>query len=226
MKVAIHQPNFLPWLGYFNKIMQADVFVILDTVQIPRGKSIANRNTIKSAQGKMEIILPISHPKGNEHISTYYDVNISEKKNKQKILKAIQNSYSKSPYFNEIFSEILQIFECDSFCLLNIAFINLLISKLEINTKILLLSEMNIKDKKNNELIIEICNKTNSQVYLSGVGAKKYNDESLFNGNGIKLIYQQYQHPTYPQLYGEFIPNLSIVDALFNCGWEGTKKLL
>ncbi|MCK9561698.1 MAG: WbqC family protein [Bacteroidales bacterium] len=226
MKVAIHQPNFLPWLGYFNKIKEADVFVILDNVQIPRGKSIVNRNTIKSAQGKTEIVLPISHPKGNKRLSTYYDVFISENKSKQKILKTIQYNYSKSPYFNEIFSEISRIFDYDSFCLLNIAFIKFLVFKLGITTDILLLSEMNINDKKNNELIIEICKKTNSSLYLSGLGAKKYNDESLFNENGILLEYQNFQHPIYSQLHGEFISHLSIIDALFNAGFEGVKKLI
>lgn len=224
--IAIHQPNFLPWLGYFNKIKEADVFVILDDVQIPRGKSIANRNTIKSTQGKLEIILPISHPKGNEHLSTYNEVLISEQKNKIKILKTIQNSYSKAPHFKEIFPDIELLFTNELFCALNISFIKYLVSYLNISTKILLLSELNIKEQKNNDLIVEICKETNSNCYLSGTGAQKYNNESLFNSHGIILEYQKYEHPIYPQLHGEFISHLSIIDALFNVGFEGVKKLI
>ena len=227
--LSIHQPNFIPWIGYFNKIAKSDVFIILDDVQYPLGKTIANRNKIKTAQGELELVVPISIPKENDNIAPYTDVNFADNKWNRKILKTIQRNYSKAPFFSTYFPYLEKLFvQANNFCEMNIDFINFIVNELSINTEIMRLSELRkeqISGKKN-DLIIELCTFCHADIYLSGKGAKKYNNEALMNENGISLHYQEYIADPYEQLYGDFIPNLAIIDALFNCGKNDTEILV
>ena len=224
--LAIHQPNFLPWLGYFDKIKKSDIYVILDTVQVPRGKSIANRNKIKSAQGELELVVPIKKPKGNEGKVTYNEVEIADNKWAKKALKAIELNYKKAEYFDRYFPILKEIFDYTDFCQMNIAFINYVNKELDIKTPVHLLSELGSEDLgQKNELIINICQHFNANVYLSGKGAKKYNDPELLNNHGISIEYQEFEHPVYKQLHGEFIPYLSVIDILMNLGPDSKKYL-
>lgn len=225
MILSMHQPNFIPWLGYFEKIRQSDIFVILDNVQFPRGKSVANRNKIKSAQGELEVVVPISKPKGYEGKVTYREIKLGDNKWYKKALHAIQINYAKAPYFNWYYPHLEYFFKMKDFCEMNIAFINFVIKELKINTPVYLLSESGNAEYSKNDLIVHLCEQFGAEVYLSGKGAKKYNDEKMLNSNGIQLEYFSFEHPVYPQLYGNFISHLSVVDLLFNCGPESYKYL-
>ena len=227
--LSIHQPNFIPWIGYFNKIARSDVFVILDDVQYPQGKSVANRNKIKTAQGALELVIPVSLPKEKDGKAIYTEVKFADDKWSRKALKTLQRNYAKAPYFSEYYPYLETLFtQADNFCKMNMDFIHFIVEELSIDTEVKRLSEIrNEQDLGHkNDLIIGLCTYCDADMYLSGKGAKKYNDEALMNKNGIALNYQEFTAGEYPQLYGEFIPNLSIIDALFNCGKTETEKLV
>jgi hypothetical protein len=227
MIIGIHQPNFLPWLGYFNKLIKSDVFILLDDVQFSKG-SVGNRNKIKTDMGvETWMTVPLQHPKGG--FSNYVDIEIDYKSNwNQKLLALFHSYYRKAPFYKDVCEMIQTIVtkEYSNLADLNIALIEVIYDKMQLETKLIRSSSLNLKVEDKNERILELCKHFNADVYLSGQGAKKYNDESLFNKNGVTIIYQQYHHPVYPQLNGSFISNLSIVDVLFNVGFESCANLL
>lgn len=223
--LSIHQPNFLPWLGYFDKINKSDIFIILDNVQMPRGKSIANRNAIKTSRGKSELVVPLTKPKGFEGKVTYNMVQTADQKWAGKALKTIELNYAKATYFKKYFPVLQNLFEQKNFCRMNIDFVKYAASELEIDTPIILLSDLTKNFGTKNELIVNLCHHFNADIYLSGKGAKKYNDREYMNKKGIELVYQQFEHPVYQQLHGEFIPCLSVMDLLMNHGPESKQYL-
>jgi len=218
--VAIHQPNYIPWLGYFYKMAKCDYFVYLDSVQYPRGQSFAARNRIKTPTGPIFLTIPISVPHGHQGKISYLDVEFADLKWKAKHLRTIQLNYKRAPFFEEIFELYRsQLEHHHQFVELNIGLIETFAEYLEIRSKRVRLSNILKTTRKKNELIIDICKKIGAETYLSGTGGgKEYNDENLLNQHGIKLVYNDFKHPVYPQLWGDFIPNLSIIDLLFNCG--------
>lgn len=220
LTVAIHQPNYLPWMGFFYKLAKADIFVFLDEVQYPRGSSFANRNRIKTSNGVNYLTIPVSIPSGRKGKITYNEVAFANSKWKTKNLKMIRFNYTKTPYFSEIFPLYQSILEQDlSFTDLNIALIKGFADYLAIDTKTVKLSEILPVFGKKTQLIIDICKVLDAEIYLSGTGGgKDYNDEKLLNDNNIVLKYSDFDHPSYPQLWGEFKSHLSIIDLLFNCG--------
>lgn len=226
--VAIHQPNYLPWLGYFYKIHSADVFVILDSVDYQSGNSssITNRTRIKTATGEMLMTVPVARPKMTRRIDT---IAIDNKQNWQrKHLNSLKTAYGRSRHFEEVYdlieSALSRRFEYVAD--LNTHLIESVCGYLDIETPILRSSSMGLADDpEKNERIVEICRRVQAAAYLSGNGARKYNEEDLFRDGGIELRYTHFSSPTYPQLHGEFIPNLSVVDCLFNCG-RGAVQLL
>ena len=226
MTLSVHQPNFVPWLGYFHKIARSDKFVILDQVQIPRGKSVANRNKIKTPSGPLEIVVPLTHPQGNNRLSSYLDVCLADQTWQKKALKTISYNYGKTPFFKEVFGLLEEAFSNESFCNMNSYFISEVCSRTEIKTPVFFQSQLNNIGGENNELIISICKSLGADVYLSGTGAAKYNDKELYRENEIELVYQDFKHPIYLQQHGEFISHLSVVDMLFNVGFNGMAKWL
>lgn len=219
MIIAIHQPNFLPWLGYFYKILNADIFVIIDNVQFVKN-SICNRNKIKDPNGNpFWITVPVRRSKGL--MINFNELEINYAPNWQKkIIKQIESAYHKTLYFKSYFSEFENIIkeEYVNLAQLNIILIKQACSILQINTPIYISSETGIDFGKKNEMLVNITNYFEGTVYFSGRGAKKYNDEELFKKNNIELRYTDFQHPVYSQIGNKFIPNLSIIDLLFNCG--------
>ncbi|MBL7074886.1 WbqC family protein [candidate division KSB1 bacterium] len=227
-KVAIHQPNYIPWLGYFYKMAKCDVFVFLDIVQYPRGQSFASRNKIKTSNGPIFLTIPVNIPKGYEGKVKYTDVEFSDQIWKQKHLRTLELNYKRAKFFNEIF-EIYkkQLLSMDNLIELNINLIQAFADDLGIDVETIRLSEILSEFGQKTRLIIDICNKLNANKYLSGTGGgKEYNDEKLLNDNGIELLYSDFIHPVYPQLWGDFIPNLSIIDLIFNCGPDSRNYLL
>jgi hypothetical protein len=227
--LSIHQPNFIPWLGYFNKIKESDVFIILDTVQYPRGKTIANKNKIFTKNGIHELVIPVSKKNTLEGRCLYTDVEISSEKELLKMMKTIESNYSKHPFFDETMALINKSYSIDkSFTKCNIDFIVDLSELLDITTKIKLLSTFDETLGMKNQLIRDLCNLNSANVYLSGMGAAKYNDEIYLSSYGITLMYQDYSPIPYKQLNAKesFEPNLSSIDALMNLGFDGVKRLI
>lgn len=217
MIVAIHQPNFFPWLGYFSKIKQSDVFILLDTVdlQIGNANSITTRTKIKTQQGELWLTIPIKKSE-NKLISA---IQIDNRQPWQKkMLKTIQMAYSKAPEYPTVYPMIENLINAshESMSAFNSSIITTIAQWLEIKTQIVVASKLpQVSDDKNFRLI-ELIKAVNGTVYLSGNGARQYNDESAYNNNHITLTYTNFKAQEYPQLHGAFIPGLSILDALMN----------
>lgn len=225
--IAIHQPNYLPWLGYFNKISQSDVFVILDDVDYQHGNasSLTNRTRLKGLQGPFWLTVPVKRKNPSALI---LDILIDQNGYWQKKqLKTLFHVYGKTRYFSLYIEQLESILNRDfiHLAVLNTELIRWLCSLLEIQTQLVLSGELNIQGFTRDEKIAQICLKLGGTQYLSGSGARKYNRPEVFAACGIELTYTNFIHPRYPQDYGPFIPGLSILDVLFNCGPE-TKSML
>lgn len=224
MIVSIHQPNFIPWIGYFYKICCSDVFVLLDTAQFEKN-SVADRNVVKGNNAAVQIKLPV---KCLHHTDSYNDVAVRITDYWiDKTLKTLEYNYKKAKYFEEIYEDIrkwlkrsdLSLSEYNSFIIIDIC------KKMHIKTQIRFSHDLDI-DSSNIQRIIDICKYFNADIYFSGNGARTYQNEENFRKNGITLQYTDFLHPVYHQLWKGFLPNLSIVDLLFNEGYENSSKII
>lgn len=225
MTVSIHQPNFIPWIGYFFKIYKSDTFVILDNVQFTKN-SLINRNQIKTPQGAAWLTLPVEQ--SGKFGQTIKECVIHNKElTVKKTISTLQSNYTRAPYFKDYIKQFTDILDQtnNNLCELNIAIIKWLIKELELNTKIILSSELDSVEGESTERLVSICTKLEASHYLAGLGAKKYQDDQLFKENEIEVISTPFKYPTYHQQWGEFTPNLTILDVLFNCGPK-TKSIL
>jgi len=216
--IAIHQPNYLPWPGYFYKISRVDEFVILDHVDILTGGAgaITNRTRLKGPDGAVLLTVPVlkNHKKINE-------VDIDYSRNwHQKHLNSFLSLYRKSPFFDLYYPGIQTILLNPPSRLseLNCRFIQLICEWLDLPTPRILSSTLDHGDLHKSELLVQLGKSRQAGSYLSGNGARKYNDKTLFRNAGIELEYSAFQVKPYPQLFGFFVPGLSVVDALFNLG--------
>jgi len=215
---SIHQPNFIPWLGFFYKIIKSDIFIILDDVQFIK-RSYINRNFIKTSNGAKKITVPI-HQKGK------YQQNINEcvlfeyEKFCQKFISTININYSRTKFFDVYFDELENLIKKNYYLLsdLNTALIKWFLEKLNIKTILKKSSDFPDSNKTSTEKLIYICKNVGADIYLSGHGGENYQDPNMFQKNNITLQITNFIHPVYYQLYGDFVPNLSILDLLFNCG--------
>ncbi|MBM7855532.1 hypothetical protein JOC37_001929 [Desulfohalotomaculum tongense] len=213
--LAIHQPNYLPWIGYFHKMLNCDVFVIADDVLLS-SKSVTHRNVIKCASGPVLLTIPLARKK-----VLIKEVLICNSENwAKRHFQSLQHCYARSKYWKYYKERFRQVYsqKWEKLLDLNLAMINLIREILDIQTPLVLSSELpNVQGRKSRR-IVDICKKLGAGVYLSGQGAKVYNDEQVFKQHGIELRYQQFIHPTYRQLWGQFVDKLSVVDLIFNCG--------
>lgn len=225
MNVSIHQPDFFPYPGFFNKIFLSDVFVILDRTQFEFG--ITNRNKIITPEGTWKrISIPV---KNDQKFFQNNDVKINNDMNwKEKNLDLISKSYSKSKFFDLYNTSINSIFEekWEYLIDLNIKILKTIFEWLDVKTKIIFESELNVKGTSS-EKLLNICKEVKATKYVSGPGGKNYLDEKIFQKNHIDIEYQKYTPISYSQLNSKsFIPNLSILDLLFNMGYESRKFVL
>ncbi len=214
--VGIHQPNYAPWLGYFHKIMSVNTFILLDDVQIPGG-SLANRNYIKGKDGfKVRLSVPIRKTQGVK--SSYIEATPDYSQNwGREHLNKITDAYRKAPYFDSIFTTlgVILLKKYDTLSNLNTSLIKWVCASLEINTNIVMASDLNLLPTSKNERNIALCKHFDATIYLSGTGARKYNNESLFRTNNIVLQYQNFVEKPHLQGGTEFVSGLSVLDALF-----------
>ena len=222
--VAIHQPEYLPWLGFFKKMMNVELFVFLDDVQF-RKKGWQNRNRIRINDGTTLLSIPVhthSYPKINE-------VTIDNEKNWSiRHKKSILYNYARAPYFDEIKDFIESIFEKKFQYLvdLNTEIIKFIMNELEIKSKIIFSSELEIS-KKGSDRVLDICKAVGADHYITGTFWAESNLRvEEFKKSNIDVEFQKFQHPIYKQIHGEFIPEMSIIDLLFNEGRKEAKKIL
>jgi len=225
LTVGIHQPNFMPWAGYFNKIHKSDVFVIIDDVQFVK-QSICNRVKIKNTEGEATwLTVPVRFENGSA--STFNQTKIADPGWYQKPLNLLRNSYQKAPYFETYFGDIEAMFKrpYESLAQFNILLIKYFCEQFEISTPIHIQSEIKIPFGKKNFLNLGITQHFEGAIYLSGNGARKYNDHDLFRAHGIEIVYNDFKPSWYQQLHGEFVEGLSVIDLLFNEGSAGASYI-
>jgi hypothetical protein len=226
MKIAILQPNYIPWKGYFDMINMVDIFVIYDDVQYTIN-DWRNRNKIKTKNGLIWLSIPND---GNMH-KIIRDVKIVWKdKWNIKHWKSIFFNYSKAQYFKEYkdYFEELYLNLKDQYLLeVDLKFIEAIVKILGIKTKIICSSDLNYdRTLRKTERLIAILKELNATGYLSGPSAKSYIDESLFKKENIELEWMDYSgYPEYPQLYPPFVHEVSIVDLIFNTGPNATNYM-
>jgi hypothetical protein len=224
MIISVHQPQYIPWLGYFEKISKSDNFVFLDNVQY-KEREFQNRNKIRTKDGSSWLTVPvISKGEGRQNIR---DVKVdNEVAWQRKHLASLRTSYAKATFFKDyypFFEEVLGR-EWGYLKDLNIEIIKFILKDLSIDTPITFESDLNVKTMST-QRIIDICKKLKAGTYLSGSGGKGYIDQGLFAQEDVKLIYQDFLHPQYKQCYEPFMPFMSIIDLLFNHG-PGSRKIL
>jgi hypothetical protein len=225
MIVSVHQPQYLPWLGYFDKICKSDTFVFLDNVQY-KEREFQNRNKIRTKDGWIWMTVPvISKGQGRQNIS---EVRIDNEIDWQrKHLGSIRSNYAQADFFDKYYQLIEGILakKHDYLKDLNIEITRSILEELSIDTAISFESDLKITTISSAR-IVEICKKLSADTYLSGSGGRDYIDEQLFEEAGVKLVYQEYKHPEYKQCYDPFEPYMSIVDLLFNHGKASREILL
>lgn len=217
MRLTIHQPEFLPWLGFLHKISLADTVVILDDIQY-RHQYFQNRNKIRTKDGWTWLIIPVMHQALDEW--QINKVEIDEKNRwRRKIIGSIEVNYSKCPFFTEYWPELKEIFNKDYNRLidLNMEIIRYFFRVFGMERKILFSSEFGLSSKKG-ELVFDICKTTGATTYISGISGKEYLDMARFAQAEIPVEFQEFHHPIYMQRYSPFIPCMSSIDLLFNHG--------
>jgi len=226
MIISAHQPYFCPYPGFFYKASLADVFVLLDEVQFPRGTTWMSRNRFKNDQGELWLTIPVwKKGLGLQNISR---VNIcSEGRWPRKHLESLTTAYGHAPYLEEHVTFLKEMFAARSTKLvdLNLAIIRYLMDCLEVDTKLVLQSELGVR-ARGPHLLMEICRATQASTFLVQSPAKKYLDVDLLSKAGIELRSFTYAAPVYPQLWGDFLANLSTFDLVMNCGPKARDILL
>ena len=213
---VISQPRFFPGLHYLHRMMLADLFVILDTVQFnPRHEE--NRTKLKAPQGPMWLTAPIRQSGSDQLISdTLRDRNESWGR---KSMKTLECFYSRAPYFKTYAPEVLGILEAPHQTLIELdrASWQPAIRLLGITCEFVRASELPVSGK-GPELLFNICQYMGMDIYLSGAFGKEYLDVETFRAKGVEVLFHDYSYEPYPQRYGDFVPFLSYLDTLFNVG--------
>tara|TARA_Y100001980_G_scaffold21841_1_gene6277 strand:- start:591 stop:1334 length:744 start_codon:yes stop_codon:yes gene_type:complete len=230
-KIIIHQPDFIPWLGFFHKLSLCDEFIVFDHVQISNGKSWSSRNQILLNNSPFWITIPVikkNKQKINETKINYQSNFV------RKHLGTFRQAYQKAPFFNEIFPIIESVYSNNFEYLVdfNMDSINKICDELNINFNITnsskLVNDMKLDSKlKGNDLVLKICIITNCKKYFSGRGCLDFIKPNKFNESGIDFYFQHFIHPTYPQNNSDyFISHLSIIDSLMYLGFDGVSTLI
>ena len=222
--IAISQPTFFPWIGYFDIIDQVDIFIILDYVDFSK-QSWHQRNKFKTSRKLEWFTVPVKTEKGK----LINEIEICDGQRLFKKFKSfIETNYSRSRYFKTYSKELFKIFEIAAaggrLVELNIQIIKFFIKQLKIKTKIVLSSDLKINEDRSGK-IVNICNHFNKNEYLSSYGARHYleEDKKIFINKKINAFLHNYQHPEYEQLHTSFLTNACILDLVFNEGKNSLK---
>lgn len=228
MIVTIHQPEHMPWLGFFNKAFNCDIFVILDNVQY-RKNYFQNRNQIISPCNSNSIWLGVPLIKGSMKDLICEKHILIEKNTFKRYFSKIEQSYSKYPFYEKYIHNLKKIFEIEreSISKLNISLIKYFFEILNIDCDVKVASELSLpKSDVGGIVTFDICNHLGASKYLSGKSGKDYLDLTPFKKNNIEVVFQDFNHPTYNQPGDNFVPNLSILDLLFSHEVDNIKELI
>jgi len=219
MIVTIHQPEHLPWLGFFDKIRQADLFVMLDHVQYRR-RYFQNRNRLRGSEGVVWVTVPVKvKGKYDQPINDVRIDNEGSPRWREKCRHSVEHCYRRAAYYSDhsAFFESLYMKDWARLVDLNETIIRYLLSALGIHVEIVKSSVLPVSSEKG-ELMLEICRAVGATTYISGISGKDYLDYEKFAEHGINLVFQQFHHPIYQQLHEPFLPCMSMIDVLFNYG--------
>ena len=228
MIVTIHQPEHLPWLGFFNKLSKAELFVILDSVQFEKNY-FQNRNRIIGSNGAQYVGIPVNmtgHMGG-----TIATTEIAVKSNptwKRKYLNTIKMGYAKHPFFEDVYPILENAINMDTGYIadINIAIFREFAKKMGFQPKYIRSSRLEISGLKS-ELILDICKYVGATTYIAGPSGRDYLDMKTFEDANIEVVFNDYHHPVYPQKKTtEFIPYMSALDLFMNCGFEEGKRII
>ena len=225
MILTAHQPVYLPWLGLFHKIWLAEKFVLFNTVQyLP--KEWMNRNKIKTNQN--EIWLPVPVIKKGFLEKKIYEIEINNETNWQKKhFKSIYINYKKTKYFKNYIESFEEIYskQWNYISDLNEHMLKFFLNELNIKTEFLRASDYSFKGKKS-DIVLDMCKTLGAKKYIFGSQGKDYAKIEKFRENNIEVFFQNYNHPSYDQIHGNFKSNLSVIDLLFNCGKDALSIIL
>lgn len=219
MIVGIHQPNYLPYLGFFDKLRKSDVFIIYNDAQFSKG-DFQHRNRIRIYHGWKWLTVPVEkkHIPINQ-IKIKKGIEVDGISWQEAHFKEIFENYRKAPYYLDFEKEIRRLYEqeYDTLIDINMKLIEFLMRSFEINTEIIYSSELGF-NSKSTERLVDLVSAVGGEVYLSGPMGKDYLDTQLFKEKNIQVTFQEFKHPAYQQQYDGFEPNMSAIDSLFNNG--------
>ena len=219
MILATNPPYFAPYPGFFAKAALADVFVLLDTVQFPRGTTWVSRNRFKGPEGPVWITVPVW--KKGLGLQRIHEVRICyERPWGEKLLQTIFHAYKNAPFFSDhvgVWEQAVRN-RLERLVDLNLTLIRYLQEALEIETRVVLLSELEIEPATGSDLLIEICRRLGADIYLTQKAAAAHLETERFREAGLGLRFFRPPSPVYPQLWGDFAGNLSAFDLVWNCG--------
>lgn len=217
MIITIHQPDFMPWLGFFDRWHRADVLIVLDDVQFIR-RGWQHRDKIKTAQGVQWLTLPVI--KRHRFDQKINEVELDNSQNwRKKHLGQLRAAYGKAPGFKRMmdYMEYIYSYEYTYMIDLNVDLLRLFSKLLGIDTPAIASSKLPVRTT-GSQRILDLVKLVGGTTYLTGTGSEDYLDEDLFREAGIKVVWQNYVHPVYSQLHGRFEPMLSVIDYLMNEG--------
>ena len=225
MIIGILQPGYLPWLGFFEQMYRSNIFVIYDDVQYDK-EGWRNRNRIKTANGVQWLTVPVlvrfsDHP-------LIADIRINNEVNwRKKHLSSIKQNYGRAPFFRDYIHLFEEAYSRDwEFLIdLDLYFIMKLAECLGMGEKRIVRSSALPVNGDRTERLIQLCKHFGAETFYEGAAGRNYIDKGVFLERGIRVEFQDYEHPVYHQLYGEFIPYLSLIDLLFNHGRESLSIL-
>jgi hypothetical protein len=216
VKVAIHQPHYLPWLGYFAKWAAADLFILLDIVQYEKN-GWQNRNRIKTPDGPRWLTVPVHARLGTSLSEITID---ASRPWRARHLRAIEQAYARAPCLAAYRDELTQFYarSWTHLAPLAVASATWLARALGITTPVRLASELGVTSADPTGRLVALCRATGADTYLAGTDGARYMDLAQFTSAGIGVLAQRYEHPVYPQIHGEFVPFLSALDILLATG--------
>jgi hypothetical protein len=224
--VVIHQPDFLPHLAFFHRFVHADLYVALDHVQFVNGtsRSWMHRDRVKTPRGAQWLTISVRKAPRDTALDA---IELSDMDWRSQNLNLIRENYREAPYFDETFAQVEQLYalRCTRLVEFTTASIEMLLRLFDLRIP-RVDSHLLQPVGRRNEMLVDVLSKVGATHYLSGVGAREYFEPAPFAAAGIEVMWQDFTHPVYPQLHGAFVPYLSSIDLLFNCGIERSRAIL